>query len=97
MLAVATGATAAGFYDPVTRQLRIPAIAVGGITYYVPNDLPLNPGVTYTELLERALDDADAVLPLLWYRVVVCCGGEVLLSGRGATPAAGPGVGRRGQ
>jgi len=32
---------------------------------YVPTDLPLNAGVTYAELIERGLDDADAVLPLL--------------------------------
>jgi len=32
---------------------------------YVPSDLPLNPGITYAELIERGLDDADAVLPLL--------------------------------
>ncbi len=32
---------------------------------YVPNDLPLNPGITYAQLIERGLDDADAVLPLL--------------------------------
>jgi hypothetical protein len=32
---------------------------------YVPSDLPLNPGVTYAELIERGLDDADAVLPSL--------------------------------
>jgi hypothetical protein len=27
---------------------------------YVPRDLPLNAGVTYAELIERGLDDADA-------------------------------------
>ncbi len=32
---------------------------------YVPNDLPLGPGVTYAQLIQRGLDDADAVLPLL--------------------------------
>jgi hypothetical protein len=32
---------------------------------YVPNDLPLNAGTTYAQLIERGLDDADAVLPLL--------------------------------
>jgi hypothetical protein len=32
---------------------------------YVPNDLPLNAGTTYAQLIERGFDDADAVLPLL--------------------------------
>ena len=32
---------------------------------YVPSDLPLDAGNAYAELIERGLDDADTVLPLL--------------------------------
>jgi hypothetical protein len=47
------------------RDNSLPVPARIDFSFYVPNDLPLNPGVTYAELLERGLDDADAVLPLL--------------------------------
>ena len=34
-------------------------------SFYTPTDLPLAGGVTYDQLLKRALDDADATLPSL--------------------------------
>jgi hypothetical protein len=43
----------------------LPLPARVDFSMYVPSDLPLNAGVTYAALIERGLDDADAVLPLL--------------------------------
>ena len=45
------------------NSLPIPARI--DFSMYVPSDLPLNVGTTYAQLIERGLDDADAVLPLL--------------------------------
>ena len=45
------------------NSLPIPARI--DFSMYVPLDLPLAAGVTYAQLIERGLDDADAVLPLL--------------------------------
>jgi hypothetical protein len=47
------------------KDNSLPLPARIDFSMYVPSDLPLNPGITYAELIERGLDDADAVLPSL--------------------------------
>jgi hypothetical protein len=47
------------------KDNSLPLPARIDFSMYVPSDLPLNSGITYAELIERGLDDADAVLPLL--------------------------------
>jgi len=47
------------------RDNSLPLPARIDFSMYVPGDMPLNAGVTFAALIERGLDDADAVLPLL--------------------------------